>query len=134
LCEDNARILAAIAEASREPISLGAAGINKARWPLLSQEIIGTWKFTMYGRLILIAGVFALTAGCVGYDQSGYAASSPYYAPAPYGAPAPYYYAPTPAYRYGPSLGLGFSFGGGDGWHHHGWRHHHHGWHHHRWR
>jgi hypothetical protein len=82
-------------------------------------------KLTLNGHLILITAVFAL-AGCVGYDQTGYAASPPYYY-----APAPNYYAPAPAYRYGPSVGLGFRFGGSDNWHHHGWRPHHRGWHHH---
>jgi hypothetical protein len=59
----------------------------------------------MAGGLAVLAAVLS---GCV-YEP----APAPYYPP----PPAPYYgYAPTyyaPGYYYGPSVGLGFQFGGG---------------------
>jgi hypothetical protein len=80
-------------------------------------------------RSAAICGLILGLAGCTVYQEP-----QPYYAGgyqqpvAPPPAPAPYYgsyYAPAPAYYYpapvyaGPSIGLGFSFGGRGGHH---WR------------
>ena len=69
--------------------------------------------------IALLLGTAAL-AGCV-YEQPAY----PSYASA---YPYPSYYGGYPGYYdYGPTVGLGFRFGGDD-WHeHHGWHGHH--WH-----
>ena len=84
-----------------------------------------------------ICGMLLGLAGCTvyqepqpyyagGYQQPAYAGG--YQQPAPLPPPAPYYggyYAPAPVYAYpapvyaGPSIGLGFSFGGRGG---HRWR------------
>jgi hypothetical protein len=66
-------------------------------------------RLAMAGGLAVFAAVLS---GCV-YEP----APAPYYPPPPAPYPAPYYgYAPTyyaPGYYYGPSVGLGFRFGGG---------------------
>jgi hypothetical protein len=71
-------------------------------------------KVAQFASAILLA---VLVSGCAVYD-----APPPAYAYAPpppgYYYPPPYAYAPAPAY-YGPSVGLGFSFGGGH--RHHRW-------------
>ncbi len=70
-----------------------------------------------------ICGLVLGLAGCTVYQEptpyyaGGYSAPAPYYGG--YYAPAPAYYYPAPVYS-GPSIGLGFSFGGGGRGHH--WR------------
>ena len=75
-------------------------------------------------RVLAACALAGALAGCTvyqpAYTQPAYAPAPSYYAPPPVAyAPAPYY---GPAYV-GPSIGLGFSFGGGGHWgHHHDWR------------
>ena len=74
--------------------------------------------------LALVFGAAALVSGCAYYDQPAYpnyAAAYPYPAYPSYGYPSYGYYDPYPRYySYGPTVGLGFSFGGG---HHRHFRH-----------
>ncbi len=83
-------------------------------------------KFAIHRAALLavVLGAAALVAGCV-YEEPAY----PSYAAAYPGYPG-YYggYPSYPAYDYGPTVGLGFRFGGDD-WHEHHGRHHEHEWH-----
>ncbi len=79
-------------------------------------------KFRTAAALALILSATAL-AGCAYYDEPAY----PNYAAAYPGYYPNYGYYGYPGYYPGPTVGLGFRFGGDD-WHeHHEW-HEHHGW------